>query len=92
MPASWEGLIADETLADPFSCVVHNALKTYDWKGLLLLSMIADRKGRLADYERDAYAEALTASNRAESVDWGSAIFPAITGRSLLVPELKGGG
>lgn len=51
MPASWEGLIADETIAYPFSCVVHNALKTYDWKGLLLSSMIADRKGRLADYE-----------------------------------------
>ena len=33
-PPSWEKLIADETIAYPFSCTVRGALALYDWTDL----------------------------------------------------------
>ena len=33
-PASWEKLVADETIAYPFSCTVRGALAAYDWTDL----------------------------------------------------------
>ena len=33
-PASWERLVADETIAYPFSCAVRGALAAYDWTEL----------------------------------------------------------